>query len=43
MNKFKALLRKSDEEGITNLDFICMFMWNLMAWSLPLIFYKVLK
>jgi hypothetical protein len=39
---FKTWLWKSDEEGITNFDFITMFLWNLMAWSLPIILYKIL-
>ena len=41
MEKIKAWLWKSDEEGITNIDFICMFIWNLMAWS-PLLIYAIL-
>ena len=41
MEKIKGWLWKSDEEGITNIDFICMFIWNLMAWS-PLLIYTIL-
>lgn len=38
--KIKAWLWKSDEEGISNLDFICMFIWNCLAWT-PMIIYLI--
>lgn len=37
MNKFKAWLWKSDEEGISNFDAITMCLWFLIAWSLVII------
>jgi hypothetical protein len=38
--KIKAWLWKSDEEGISNFDFICMFIWNCLAWA-PMIIYLI--
>lgn len=38
MNKFKQWLWKCDEEGISNFDAITMFLWNLLAWSLLIIY-----
>lgn len=37
MKKFKEWLWKSDDDGVTNLDAICMFFWNLMAWFILII------
>ena len=35
MNKFKQwLFTADDEEGLTGLDAICMFVWNVVVWSL---------
>ena len=42
MNKFKAWFWKSDEEGITNFDAICMFIWNCLAWT-PLLLHVILS
>ena len=42
MNKFKAWLWKCDDEGISSFDFICMFIWNCLAWA-PLLIYAILS
>jgi hypothetical protein len=42
-HKIKEWLMKSDEEGITNFDAICMAVWNLIAWGLFFIGALVLK
>lgn len=35
--KFKHWLTTADEyEGLTGFDAICMFVWNLLAWAIPL-------
>lgn len=34
--KIKNWLWKSDEEGITNFDAVCMFLYHLIAWSIVL-------
>jgi hypothetical protein len=34
MKKFKQWLFTADEEGLNGFDAICMFIWNLAAWSL---------
>lgn len=35
--KFKHWLTTADEyEGLTGFDAICMFIWNLLAWGIPL-------
>ena len=42
MNKFKAWLWKCDDEGISNFDAICMFIWGCLAWA-PLLIYVILS
>lgn len=34
--KFKHWLHTADDEGLTGFDAICMFIWNLLAWGIPL-------